>query len=230
MPKSLPIEKAMQSSPSRPSLLDALAHSAVQRALAALLPCVQAGTLPAPCLLIDATAGNGHDTCFLASLAQSCALPQAVQVHAFDVQQAALAATTARLHSRGLQQGVCLHHASHEQAQALLPPALPIAAAMFNLGYLPSGDKTIITKANSSVAALATLLPRLAEQGVISLHYYTGHAGGAAEAEALLAYAAALPPKLWRVLQSHDANREHAGEGLLLLEKLPRKRQRPPAA
>ena len=202
---------------SRPSLLDALAHSAVQRALAA----ISNQALPAPCLLVDATAGNGHDTCFLAALAHS-ATPQAVQVHSFDVQQAALDATAARLAAQGLGHGVHLHHAGHEQAGQLLP-ALPLVAAVFNLGYLPSGDKHIVTMPASTLAAIEALLPKLADQGVVSLHYYTGHAGGAAEAEAVLAYAATLPAQGWRVVNCHDANRERASEGLVLLEKLPRK-------
>jgi hypothetical protein len=206
---------------SRPSLLDALAHSAVQRALAAIVK----QALPTPCLLVDATAGNGHDTCFLAALAQNSATPQAVQVHSFDVQQAALDATAARLAAQGLGHIAQLHHAGHEQAGQLLP-ALPLAAAVFNLGYLPSGDKQIVTTPANTLTAVGALLSKLADQGVVSLHYYTGHAGGAAEAKALLAYAATLPAQGWRVVNCHDANRERASEGLVLLEKLPRKAAR----
>lgn len=46
---------------SRPSLLDSLAHSAVFRAVQAISKYVN-DTEPMYC--IDATAGNGHDTCF----------------------------------------------------------------------------------------------------------------------------------------------------------------------
>ena len=65
------------------------------------------------------------------------------------------------------------------------------------------------------------LLERLAPQGCLSLHCYTGHEGGAAEEAALAQRLARLEPRRWRVLHCRDANRESRGESILLAERLP---------
>ena len=75
--------------PPRPSLLDAVAHSAVLRALAAWRD--NGGGQPP--LLLDGTAGNGHDCLFLARQAPAGSL-----LLALDIQEAALQASRARLH------------------------------------------------------------------------------------------------------------------------------------
>ena len=65
------------------------------------------------------------------------------------------------------------------------------------------------------------LLERLAPQGCLSLHCYTGHEGGAAEEAALAQRLARLEPRRWRVLHCRDANRETHSESILLAERLP---------
>ena len=69
--------------PPRPSLLDAVAHSAVLRALAAWRD--NGGGQPP--LLLDGTAGNGHDCLFLARQ-----VPAGSLLLALDIQKAALQA------------------------------------------------------------------------------------------------------------------------------------------
>ena len=68
---------------------------------------------------------------------------------------------------------------------------------------------------------MEALLERLAPQGCLSLHCYTGHEGGAAEEAALAQRLARLEPRRWRVLHCRDANRETHGESILLAERLP---------
>ena len=188
------------------ALLEA-AHRAVEAALE---------RAARPLLAVDATAGNGHDTLFLARRVGENGL-----VLACDVQRAALEATRARLETAGL---------GHEHLARLLavlvpdrsaPDALPgVAAAMFNLGFLPGSDKRVVTRPDTTLAALDGLLPHITPGGVISLHLYTGHDGGAEEAAAVLSRAARLPSTAWSVLQSHVSNRERPREYLLLLERL----------
>lgn len=178
-----------------------------------------------PLLAVDATAGNGHDTLFLARCVGEDGL-----VLACDVQRAALEATRARLEAAGLAGRVRLALEGHEHLARLLAAPAPdgsapdalsgVAAAMFNLGFLPGSDKRVVTRPDTTLAALDGLLPRIAPGGVISLHLYTGHDGGAEEASAVLSRAASLPAAAWSVLQSRVANRERAREYLLLLERL----------
>ena len=49
---------------------------------------------------------------------------------------------------------------------------------MFNLGYLPGGDKSIITRTESSVTAIRNGLPLLRSGGVLTVMAYPGHEGG----------------------------------------------------
>jgi hypothetical protein len=48
----------------------------------------------------------------------------------------------------------------------------------FNLGYLPGGDKTIITKPETTLIALEAAKGILMAGGLISLVVYVGHPGG----------------------------------------------------
>lgn len=48
----------------------------------------------------------------------------------------------------------------------------------FNLGYLPGGDKTIITKPETTLPALEAAKGILMPGGLISLVVYVGHPGG----------------------------------------------------
>ena len=66
--------------------------------------------------VVDATAGNGHDTVFLARL-----VGPSGQVHAFDVQEEAIRATRERLEKEGLlTPSVRLHLASHDRLAELV--------------------------------------------------------------------------------------------------------------
>ncbi|EFM11686.1 putative rRNA methylase [Paenibacillus curdlanolyticus YK9] len=143
--------------------------------------------------VIDATAGNGVDTRFLAELVG----PRGA-VYAFDIQEAALLATRERLaplEDEGRLPALQLVLDSHERMAAHVQPkhAGAIAAVMFNLGYLPGADPTIITKPDSSIAALSEALALLKPGGILTCVLYPGHPGGDDEADAVAQWCAALP-------------------------------------
>ena len=147
-----------------------------RRAHAALASMLHSGDIA-----VDATAGNGHDTLFLAR-----DVGPAGRVHAFDVQPAALVATRARLAAEDRADIVALHHAGHERMREVLPASLVgrVRAVVFNLGYLPgSGDRAVITRAETTASALAAARGLIASRGLISVLVYRGHPGGPEEAE-----------------------------------------------
>ncbi len=133
-------------------------------------------------LAVDATAGNGHDTLFLARRVGDTG-----RVFAFDIQEQALGATAARLEQAGLDSRVEFIHGGHEQMASSLPPHSHgrIQAVMFNLGYLPGGDKATITRAEHSLPALEQARRLLAPGGIISVLAYRGHPGGLEESLAV---------------------------------------------
>lgn len=124
--------------------------------------------------VIDATAGNGHDTCFLAGL-----VGPAGSVFAFDVQGIAVQRTTDRLAEAGLRNATVLQR-DHAEIKQAIPIDVHgrIAAVMFNLGYLPGGDRSIITEADSSLAAIQSSLTVVRPGGVVTILAYPGHSGG----------------------------------------------------
>jgi len=140
-------------------------------------------------LAVDATLGNGHDTLFLAQT-----VGENGHVFGFDIQCKALAVTRQRLQQHDMQQRVTLYQASHADMLDKIPQSAhgQIQALMFNLGYLPGADKSLITQSASTLQALNACLALLANRGVITVMAYPGHAGGDQECETLAAWCAEL--------------------------------------
>ena len=123
---------------------------------------------------VDFTMGNGHDTEFL-----SKTVGPTGHVYAFDIQAAALASTRAHLKETGCPDNYTLIQASHHRLTEFLPG--PFKAGMFNLGWLPGGDKSITTLRTTTLPALQAGIERLLPDGIILLAVYPGHAEGDAE-------------------------------------------------
>lgn len=136
--------------------------------------------------VVDATAGNGHDTVFLAGL-----VGESGRVSAFDIQPVALARTRLALEAAGLAERVELHACSHARMAAFVPGG--ISAAMFNLGYLPGGDKSLTTNTVETLPALDAAFGLLAGGGLLTIMCYPGHDGGRDECDAVCAAWARLP-------------------------------------
>ncbi len=133
-------------------------------------------------LAIDATAGNGHDCCFLARQVGPTG-----RVFVFDIQRQALERTAQQLQEQGLAAQVQLLHHGHQQMRDKLPTGTQgkIRAAVFNLGYLPHGDKNTITTSLTTLPALQQAKELLCPLGIISVLAYRGHPGGRDEAAAV---------------------------------------------
>jgi SAM-dependent methyltransferase len=145
-------------------------------------------------VVVDATAGNGHDTVFLAERV----LPGG-RVFAFDVQEEAVASTRRQIADHKLpitsDEEVVVHQVGHERMSEVLPEAVRggVRAVMFNLGYLPGGDKTRITQVETTLNALQQAMEWLGDDGVMTVVVYPGHEGGREEAEAVQHWMAGLP-------------------------------------
>ena len=147
---------------------------------------------PGDCVL-DCTAGNGHDTVFLADL-----VGPAGTVYAFDIQQAAIAETERKLKKMGYENRVQCILDSHIHLQKYV--TCPIKAAMFNLGYLPGGDHGITTQASDSVTALAQAIHSLVPGGMVTVVGYPGHSQGKKEDQEMTDYVHSLTRQNYAVL------------------------------
>ena len=144
-------------------------------------------------LAIDATAGNGHDTVFLAGC-----VGENGRVLAFDVQAAAIRSASDRVAEAGLSSRVEFLQASHA-SMAEHAPRGSAAVVMFNLGYLPGEDHQLTTESTETLAALDAAALVLKPGGIISVVCYPGHDAGAGESSAVEAWMAQRAADRWRV-------------------------------
>jgi predicted methyltransferase len=139
-------------------------------------------------IAIDATAGKGRDTAFLAM-----AVGPKGHVHSFDVQAEAITATQNLIDAAGLNSLVTLHHRSHAEISEALPAnhQHQVGAVLFNLGYLPGSDQKIVTQPASTLHALQAARDQIRPGGRIICVTYTGHPGGTDESNIVLQFAVA---------------------------------------
>ena len=87
--------------------------------------------------------------------------------------------TLERLKLSGFEKRVCIHKDSHGNIPVYIQEE--ISAFVFNLGYLPDGDKNIVTCGEETVKALDASLGRLKTGGIGTVLIYYGHEGGLEE-------------------------------------------------
>lgn len=175
-------------------------------------------------LAVDLTAGRGRDTRLLAET-----VGLSGQVLAFDIQPKAEAATKQNLQQSGYQPvslpvgqampavpGIFLVLGCHSNLFRAIAGGARVVMA--NLGYLPGGDRTVATRARTTLAALEQALQILERGGRLIVTTYPGHAGGGEEESAVSRLLAGLPGGEWQVLQMRVANHA-AAPGLIAAEK-----------
>ena len=163
-------------------------------------------------IVVDATMGNGYDTLFLARLAK--------QVYAFDIQEQALEKTSQRLLEAGFTNAELILQ-GHETVDQFVTE---VKAAIFNLGYLPSADKSIITQPQTTIEALDKLCQILVKGGRIAIMIYYGHEGGDIERDAVMDYVSHLPQQEYTAAIYRTLNQINNPPFLVMIEKLERYR------
>ena len=162
---------------------------------------------------VDATLGNGHDALFLAGCVGSAGM-----VFGFDVQEAALLSTSARLEAAGVDQ-CCYQLMCESHAEMGRHVTGNVGAVMFNLGYLPGGDKTKITLPASTLAGLSAAVSLLSFGGILSVMCYPGHEGGADEVCMVNKFIDELANNQWSVTLYKRLAATHASPHLWVARK-----------
>ena len=162
--------------------------------------------------IVDATVGNGHDTKFLAEL-----VGKQGQVWGFDIQEKALQNTMQRLKENDIAEIVELIKASHEKMGNYIEDK--VAAILFNLGYLPGGEKDLTTRAETTLQAVKEGLDLLKADGLLLLVIYTGHQQGQRERDVLIDYAQKLDHRAYNVLHYHFINQVQKPPEVLVIKK-----------
>ena len=154
---------------------------------------------------IDATCGNGYDTEALAALNLG-------HLFVFDIQEKALKAAQKRV---GKVKNISYHLECHS---TFSPVTEPVALIVYNLGYLPGGNKSLTTKVQTTLLSFEKGLDLLQPHGLLSCMLYPGHPEGLKEKTVLLEWAALLSSKKFQVSHHAALNRSRA-PSLLLIQK-----------
>lgn len=125
-------------------------------------------------VVIDGTAGNGNDTLFMANL-----VGDQGQVYSFDVQELAINNTKKLLEKNSLFHRVNLINDTHTNIGCHVKSNVDVA--VFNLGYLPRGDRNVITKYDTTVMALKEVIKLMHKNSILVITSYYGHEGGVEE-------------------------------------------------
>ncbi len=162
-------------------------------------------------IVVDATMGNGYDTVFLSKL-----VGESGKVYSFDIQELALKSTSEKLEKESIK-NVELILDGHENILNYIKEK--ISCVIFNLGYLPKGNHSIITKPNTTIKAINNSLNILKENGIVSICIYSGHVGGNEEKEEVYNFVRNLNQNDFNVLHTKFINQINNPPELILIEK-----------
>lgn len=171
-----------------------------------------ADKLPTVCCVVDATAGNGNDTLFLAKNT-----PENAVIWAFDIQEAALERTRQLLAAHRLAGKLKTVQDCHSNLDKYVQG--PVDVIMFNLGYLPGGSHQLTTNSDTTVQALTQALKLLATGGLMTVTAYPGHEAGQIEHQAVRDYLAELPQQAYTVACWQMVNQKNNPPLLYIVEK-----------
>ncbi|HHX18153.1 MAG TPA: methyltransferase domain-containing protein [Clostridium sp.] len=162
---------------------------------------------------IDATCGNGNDTVFLAQL-----VGERGKVFAFDIQDVAIENAAKKLNDLKLSNRVSFIKDGHENMDSYVNG--DIKAVMFNLGYLPGGDRSISTKADTTISAIKKSMELLVTGGIITIVIYYGKDNGLDEKEKVLSFLECIDQKKFAVMKTEFINQQNCPPILVCIEKL----------
>lgn len=163
-------------------------------------------------ICVDCTVGNGKDTLFLAGIVGTKG-----KVYGFDIQEIAIDITSKRLDSENLTNNTVLIQDSHEYISKYIKDDVDLF--IYNLGYLPKGDKSIKTKGESTVKSLKAAINLLKDNGIILITCYTGHDGGMEEKDAIEDFLEKLEQNKFNVLKYDFINQKNFPPILYCIEK-----------
>lgn len=166
-------------------------------------------------IVVDATAGNGNDTLFLAQNAK----PKTA-IYAFDIQAEALYHAQRKMNECCRRDDIKVNFilASHDEVEQYVNEVIDLA--VFNLGYLPGGNHAVTTKSETTLNALKIMLKKLRVNGYIAIVVYPGHEEGLKEIQLIKDFANYLAKKYFTVGWYQMINHNNNAPALCWIEKV----------
>ncbi len=145
-------------------------------------------------VVVDATIGNGNDTLLLANLASF--------VYGFDIQKDALNNTKKLLDSNNISNYKLIKD-SHLNLYNYLSD---FKGVVFNLGYLPKGDKTVTTKEEVTIETLRLIANKITANSFIIMTVYVGHKEGIKESVSIKEFLKRLDESFNVLVHSNESS------------------------
>lgn len=166
-------------------------------------------------IIIDATCGNGHDLLYLFknSLKES-------NIYTFDIQKNALQYSRDKIFSLKEENTsrIKFIHDSHENMKNHRIPT-PYDLVVFNLGYLPKGDHSITTKADSTINAIKVATANLSTIGIVTIVAYPGTDYGAYERDCIKSFLEKIPQSNFNISHWKPINQTNNPPELFIIAR-----------
>lgn len=154
---------------------------------------------------IDATLGNGYDTDFLCERFE--------KVYSFDVQEEACL----NYKLKNKENVSVINDSHHKFKEYVLEDK--VNCIMYNLGFLPGGNKEITTLSKTTMKSIEEGLELLDSNGIMTIAVYRGHAEGKNEEHFIMEYVRNLPKNIYGVMLHEYLNRAKTAPLLIVIEK-----------
>lgn len=158
---------------------------------------------------VDMTVGNGFDSKNILEILQ----PE--KLYCFDIQQEALDNSKILL-EKYLNCELILEN--HKNFDKFVKENIDFA--IYNLGYLPKGDKNITTNAENVEESLKKLLGKLNSKGIIFITFYIGHSAGQIESLEVSKFIQKLNQKEYTILKFTFENQKNNPPYVVMIQKI----------
>ena len=155
-------------------------------------------------IAIDATLGNGYDTDFLSK--------KFTKVYSFEIQEEAC-----KNYSERKADNVEVINDSHHLLKKYVNES--VDCIMYNLGFLPGGNKEITTMSETSLNSIIEGLELLNHGGLMTICLYRGHVQGKEEESVIIPYLKELPKSKFGVMYHEFLNRSKEAPMLIVIER-----------
>ncbi len=162
--------------------------------------------------VVDCTMGNGNDSLKLAQLVGNSG-----RVFSFDIQKEAIEISKSKLEEEGLLNRVSLINDGHENIDKYILKEVDFI--IYNLGYLPGGNKEIVTKSETTVESIIKGLSLLSPNGTLLVVSYIGHSGGMDENNEIEIMFESLEQREYNVVKFQFFNQKNNPPIVYMIEK-----------
>lgn len=174
--------------------------------------------------VVDCTMGNGYDTLALYHAVSPPGSDVRGKVLSLDIQSEALDSTRKLLMEHGIpdpeMEDIHLVQDSHENLKTYIQASEQAPAAiLFNLGFMPGHDKSVLTSVRTTLPAIRKAIDLVRINGVVSVTTYSGHPEGAEENMELHKFLRTLPSRKYHVAYINMINQKKTAPAVFLITR-----------